>query len=874
MQMRAPLPAPHPEDNSKLFASAFSARAALGVDALEQKHDGADGRGVKIAIFDTGISTQIPGLEPTKIFDLSDFGRLQPTPLAPGDIFIFRGPRPPVLKGESWLREKDLARAAAQSRGADINHNRRIDDSFRILTGEDEHGENRIWIDFNQDGIFDRQTEELGDYNSGLRADASMPLAVSIFSDSSLQFHVAIEGHGTACASVIRGTSRHRGLAPAAEIYSYVLDPAGENLNSIEDLLKIFLHARNEGVDLINVSWNFTTADLASARFFADFVDNEIISAGIGVAFAAGNDGPGNGTASAADYVPHRGFGVGARVLPEIARGVYGWSGDLRSADAWFSSRGPTRGGRIMPDVFAPFMNLAQSAPLQNVGLTPFDGTSSATPAFIGATAALWSLLRQKYPEKIQILALKRALQNSTHDGVPHMERALALYETLRRESTESNYELRAETALSGEQLPGEGVRLSPGRSEAEVFLRVIPSSARALAAGEVEELELRFENAFFEAPSNALLQAPGLSFRVATRPETSHVSGLLEDILSVRRRRDGLELLKIPVTFERPWNLSPNAEPFEISMQLGPQEVFRRLVQLDQRQSLHFAAELDDVEAAGSGHLVAFLRDAQGRNIFKSFSPLRAHAPQIRWSSPEIPAGVYEISIFRTFDRGARLRSTQLHATIRGPFVRVLGQRRDVAYTSVAIEAAGDINIERAQLSFSPAWSESELLRRRRNERESFSAELSLGTKSAVLDLELIQNDFDASTEAILSTEIIVSDAGSKEVLYRGWLGLGAGPPQTIYLKEASDQLHIEAYPNIVRWPQLQTQTLKIRARPTLEKSAPMSSRPGLSLLRGQRAVLRFSNADIRPDADSGAHLELFDSGGQSLGEIPFAFR
>src|SRR3954466_15424341 len=113
--------------------------------------------------------------------------------------------------------------------------------------------------------------------------------------------------------------------------------------------MKTFLKAKDLGVDAISISWGFSTADLASARFVADFIDKEIASQGIVVGIAAGNDGPGLGTATPDDYIPHRGFGLGGLGRGGQGGNFFRRAGARRRPVVFYSSFGPSRGGRQIP---------------------------------------------------------------------------------------------------------------------------------------------------------------------------------------------------------------------------------------------------------------------------------------------------------------------------------------------------------------------------------------------------------------------------------------------------------------------------------------------------------------------------------------------
>ncbi|NRA46374.1 MAG: S8 family serine peptidase [Oligoflexales bacterium] len=143
-----------------------------------------------------------------------------------------------------------------------------------------------------------------------------------------------------------------------------------------------------------------------------------------------------------------------------------------------YSSFGPTRGGRLIPDLVSPIISLVRgerggdSDPFYG-----FSGTSSATPALVGASAALMSVLKPYGP--INMRLLKLAIQNSGHllpntleirqgPGIYNIAKAYDLYRQLSEEWIQAQadqskkrsfaYELRASIKGGSLDLDQEGL--------------------------------------------------------------------------------------------------------------------------------------------------------------------------------------------------------------------------------------------------------------------------------------------------------------------------------------------------------------------------------------------------------------------------------
>jgi len=191
-------------------------------------------------------------------------------------------------------------------------------------------------------------------------------------------------GHGTHVAATIAGdgdagTSRaEAGVAPAAGLVGVkVLDAAGNgSMAAIADALDWVVANKDVyGIDVVNLSLG--ASGCADGTDAASLAVNRAAAAGLVVAVAAGNDGPGPCTvgspAAAADALT-----VGA--MADLGAGGFSL--------ASFSSRGPTADGRIKPDVAGPGVDIVSAQANTTNGYVAYSGTSMATP-FVAGVALL-----------------------------------------------------------------------------------------------------------------------------------------------------------------------------------------------------------------------------------------------------------------------------------------------------------------------------------------------------------------------------------------------------------------------------------------------------------------------------------------------------
>ncbi len=212
-------------------------------------------------------------------------------------------------------------------------------------------------------------------------------------------------GHGTHVASIIAGSGaasggKYRGVAPGAELYiAKVLDDRGEGLTS--DVLAGLDWAAEQQVHVINLSLG---ADVACDGSDAlSTACDRLVDMGIVVCVAAGNAGPGAGTVGTPGCA-RKVITVGATTDNDLV--------------ALFSSRGPTRDGRVKPDICFPGEGIIAARARGTSTGTPQDeyytaasGTSMATPHCSGAVALLLEAEPHLTPKEV-----KARLMETAHD--------------------------------------------------------------------------------------------------------------------------------------------------------------------------------------------------------------------------------------------------------------------------------------------------------------------------------------------------------------------------------------------------------------------------------------------------------------------------
>ncbi|OPY27038.1 MAG: Halolysin precursor [Methanocella sp. PtaU1.Bin125] len=216
-------------------------------------------------------------------------------------------------------------------------------------------------------------------------------------------------GHGTHCAGIIGGSGaasdgRYRGVAPEVSLVGVkVLGKDGSG--SLDNILAGINYAAQTNADVISMSLGSNQHSQA-----IDDAVTKAVKAGKVVVCAAGNSGPGAKTIGCPADTPDA-LTVGAT--------------DKSDAIASFSSRGPTRDGRIKPDVSAPGKDIVSCrATGTNDGKAidtyylSMSGTSMATPMVSGAVALMLQKKPDLTPAQVKDIMEKTAKQLGS--GVPN----------------------------------------------------------------------------------------------------------------------------------------------------------------------------------------------------------------------------------------------------------------------------------------------------------------------------------------------------------------------------------------------------------------------------------------------------------------------
>jgi subtilisin family serine protease len=520
-----------------------------GVPAFRQAHPTWDGRGVLIAILDSGIDPYVDGLQTTstggpKLVDLRDFsgeGRVALTKVTPdGDAVTVGGK---VLNGFGrlrgqngngpWyagtLREIPLGEAPA----SDVNWNNSVGDTLAVLVTRANDG----WIllaDFDGDGTLANE-KPVHDYlvaqeRFGWAPAGRAPMLgfVANFGDRGgepvLDLYFDNSGHGTHVAGIasghrIYGVDGFDGVAPGAEVLGLkISNDAQGGITTTGSMLLALDYAIRRAAERkqpLVVNMSFGVGNELEGGAVVDRLIDSVLAAHPDILFAisAGNDGPGGSTLGfpgSADRI----LSVGA-TFPRVFI-----SRDPDAATdpiAYFSSRG---GEVARPDLLTPGVAFS-TKPNWARGSEVDGGTSMASPHAAGLAALLVSGLTQSN-KPVVAARVKQALVTTAQPvdgltaldqgtGVPDVGRAWRWLETDRRWAPVT-------ARASGEVARGSNAAFRPTGLRSAGDTTQAFTLTRTDGATAPVELTLRSDAAWLVAPAKVTLRGPATTVTLRYR--------------------------------------------------------------------------------------------------------------------------------------------------------------------------------------------------------------------------------------------------------------------------------------------------------------------------------------------------------------------
>lgn len=384
----------------------------IGARTFIKNNPEADGRGVVVAVLDTGVELDHPMLTATpngqpKIINANDFsgeGRLSTaavTVSADG-----------VIETELGAHSvKDIAGADFQFgvfKGSTLKYSEDVAalDDYKdagVITYTAD-GKRFVRIDTNSDKNF---TDEIALLNFGeargftkFGAKKLLTTAVNVSEDGKeIVLHFDDGSHGTHVAGIATGYNPDglQGVAPGAQVISAKIGDSrlsGGSTTTASMLLAIDWAVKQKA-DVINLSYGIRSGSNIGKSVIDQYIDKVAAESGVLFSISAGNEGPGLltiGTPAAADLA----ITNGAYISAATARDNYGYIGMEDNTIWYFSSVGPRLDGGLKPTLLSPGSALSSVPVWSPSKHLNYRGTSMASPQTTGGLALILSAARQR----------------------------------------------------------------------------------------------------------------------------------------------------------------------------------------------------------------------------------------------------------------------------------------------------------------------------------------------------------------------------------------------------------------------------------------------------------------------------------------------
>ncbi|MDN5301382.1 MAG: hypothetical protein PWQ60_896 [Thermoanaerobacteraceae bacterium] len=448
------------EANFDVNAGMKEALRVIRADVFRE-NTGADGRGIKVAVIDTGVDVSHPDLQKTpegniKIVDYADFtdeGRVDTkysvaaggnTVSVEGKEFNVAG----IISKSGKFHLGFLKESQLDERGyinQDLNRDGDNNDSFGVLITDPilPGIYDTVYVDGNLNSNF-TDDKPLKVYNRGFQwanfgkdnpdtdyvEESSFVVSEISPGGDLVRLSFDGNGHGTHVAGIISAYGTLKGTAPGVQILAIkALGSSGDG--SWDSIASAVDYAKKHGADIINISiGNISSSgeeQMAQSRLLKKIsLDRKTL-----VVMAAGNTGPGLSTAADAG---DSGSVITVGAYMSSALWNINYNAKVPGETLWyFSGMGPASSGSPLPSVVAPSSAVSTVARWDSGGYFLMDGTSMAAP-FVSGSAAL--LLQKARTEGISVsaAALKKSLEKGARkiDGYAPVEQGNGLIDVVK----------------------------------------------------------------------------------------------------------------------------------------------------------------------------------------------------------------------------------------------------------------------------------------------------------------------------------------------------------------------------------------------------------------------------------------------------------
>lgn len=540
-----------------------------------------DGRGITIAVLDTGIEVDHPMLTVTpdgsrKVLDFDDFsgeGRtsLEEIQVEAGKATASNGDKYEVGDLSADQFRLGIFNGASLAFSEDIAQNDTFTDIAVLAYSQAFEWLVRIDTNNNKDFTDEKELSNFskrGDFTQ-IGEKRSLTVSVVVRADGrSVNLCFDDGAHGTHVAGIAAGfdPTGLQGVAPGATIITGKIGDnrlAGGSTTTASMLLAIDW-AVQKGARIINLSYGIAAGSNIGKSLIDQYVNKIAREKDILFSISAGNEGPGLqtiGTPAGADLA----ITNGAYLSVQTARDNYGYLGFQENGLWYFSSVGPRLDGGMKPTLLAPGAALS-SVPNFASGYANYRGTSMASPQTTGGLALLLSaagqselpvdrvsVTRAVYRSAVPVSGLTIAEQGHGLFSVPLAFNALALAKS----DPIVEFGLSVTSPHSPEGI-GKGIFQRSVSAPANPFTVTVTPTFGKPSGGIIPIRTYRLQPSapWIQTPSNLWIGSSPKTFQVNLSPSVYETPGLYSERIIAIDESDQKMAFVVPVTVVVPEKL------------------------------------------------------------------------------------------------------------------------------------------------------------------------------------------------------------------------------------------------------------------------------------------------------------------------------